>query len=393
MEQVQTQAPKTKNLLDSSNQFYRDLLGYKPEQTSLQQIPENQWDKFTEQRGLNSNSSGIYLLRNQTAVIRNQNPLSLFHEYFGHGLYCEQNLTGRKLVDLEKRLLEEEKQEFSSRRFNLEDLQRFRQGNQTFQELENFRQENLGKYELFAIWTEYLLSGQNNSREDFERKYDSLSRQHREEIDNIINFNETFGNLATFYAQGMARKTTPERVRKLLEDVYKDKLKDVRFALLYGSKKEFSDIDVFMVGDNPQEFHSNFLDTKMQSLRDLQKGIKDFDVRIIIPLINGKFILGDRNYFEQSRQRILSQPISEDAIKHNLKWSSRMQRLRDENLEDDFLKNKFEGYSQTYLANALALRQGIRLFTKADLLSYSKRASAEDDKPLQSQGGTEKNAT
>ena len=134
MEQVQTQAPQIKrNLIETSVAFYQDLLGYAPEQTFLQQIPENQWDEFTEQRGLNPNSSGIYLPRNQTAIIRDENPLSLFHEYFGHGLYCEQNLTGRKLVDLERRLLEGEKQEFSSRRFSLEDLQRFRQQNQRFQ--------------------------------------------------------------------------------------------------------------------------------------------------------------------------------------------------------------------------------------------------------------------
>jgi len=41
MMQVKRQAPKIKNLLDASNSFYQDLLGYKPEQTYLQQIPEN----------------------------------------------------------------------------------------------------------------------------------------------------------------------------------------------------------------------------------------------------------------------------------------------------------------------------------------------------------------
>ena len=75
--------------LETSDQFYQDLLGYKPEQTSLQYVPENQWNEFAQQRGLNPNSSGIYLPRNQTAVIQEENPLSLFHEYFGHGLYCE----------------------------------------------------------------------------------------------------------------------------------------------------------------------------------------------------------------------------------------------------------------------------------------------------------------
>lgn len=92
--------------LEDSNLFYSDLLRYKPEQTFLQQIPKNQWNEFVEQKRLNPNSVGIYLPRNQTAIVRDESPLSLFHEYFGHGLYCEQNLIGRKLVDLEKKLLD-----------------------------------------------------------------------------------------------------------------------------------------------------------------------------------------------------------------------------------------------------------------------------------------------
>ncbi len=67
-------AEKTDNkirfLLEQSNEFYLDLLGYKPEQTSLRIIPGNQWTEFATQRGLNPNSSGIYSPRNQTAVIR-----------------------------------------------------------------------------------------------------------------------------------------------------------------------------------------------------------------------------------------------------------------------------------------------------------------------------------
>ena len=72
----------------SSNEYFENLLGYKPEQTKLQTFPSNEL-----------NHEGVYLPRNQTAIIQEGNPLSLFHEYFGHGLFCEQSLTGdRKSV-------------------------------------------------------------------------------------------------------------------------------------------------------------------------------------------------------------------------------------------------------------------------------------------------------
>jgi len=375
--------------IENSNLFYENLLGYKPEQTSLQQIPESQWSEFTQTRGLNPNSLGIYLPRNQTAIIRDKNPLSLFHEYFGHGLYCEQSLEGRKLVDLERRLLEEEKREFEGKQFTLEDIEAFRNSNQTAIQIKEFRNQNLGAYESFAVFTEYFLSREFNMKEAFEQKYELLSKQDRDGIEDIVNFNRTWGDLATMYAQGMARRTIPKRVRGLLGNIYKEKLGDVKFALLYGSRKDFSDIDVFMVGNGtPNEAHSDWLDVKYKSHKEFTQGLKNFDVRILNPLMNGEFIFGDKNYFEQAKQQIQNQQITEEAIKHNLKWSSRMQRLKDENLEDDFLRNKFEGYSQTYLANALALRQGLKLFSKEDLLSYS-----QQEKLIELKGGNEKNAT
>lgn len=378
---------KIRNLLESSTLFYQDLLGYAPEKTALQQIPKNQWEVFTRQRGLNSNSSGIYLPRNQTAVIRGENPFSLFHEYFGHGLYCEQSQPGKKLVNLEKALLEEESQEFGDKKFTLEDLQKFRLQNQTFQELRELEKQELGQYELFAIWTEYLLSGEHNLREEFERKYDGLPRQDKEIIDSVINMSQSIGNLATMYHRGMARRTTPKRAKQLLKDIYKDKLTDVELALLYGSKKEFSDIDIFMIGKNPLEFNSEYLDAKMESGRDLKKGVKLFDVRTIVPLMTGEFILGNEEVLKQIREQLSNQPITKDAIKHNLKWHSRMLRLNEENEENPFLQKKFEGYAKTYLANALALKQGLRLFTKEDLVKFL------EDNSLILKGGTVSNAT
>jgi hypothetical protein len=381
---------KTEYLLNSSNQFYQDLLGYKPEQTSLQKIPETGLSEFSTKRGLNPNSSGIYLPRNQTAIIQEENLLGLFHEYFGHGLYCEQNLTGRKLVYLEKKLLEEEKQEFSNLRFGLEELQRFRQQNKTFQELENFRQENLERYELFAIWTEYLLSGEHNLRDEFERKYDSLAGQEKEAVDSVVNFSEQYGNLATMYAQGMARRTTPERVGRLLKDVYKDKLKEIKFALLYGSKKEFSDIDVFMVGDEVPRIRNDWVDVVSYSQREFEEKRRLFDVEISDPLFSGEIILGDRNYLEMQRNLLTKQSITEEAINYNLQEAENQEKSAYDFPEDSEWRKIGLSYALTSRLMAENLRYGKRIFTKRDLLLYSERVSADDDKPLQMQGGKKK---
>lgn len=376
--------PNQNEFISSIRDYYQKLLGYKPEQTFLQNISEREWDEFAEQRRLNPNSSGIYLPRNQRAIIRDKNLLSLFHEYFGHGLYCEQSLLGRKLVDLEKKLLEEEKIEFLNKQFTLKDLDNFRRENETFNELENFRKENLATYELFAIWTEYLLSGEFNLRKKFDKKYDSLKKQDRETIDSAINFSDNYGDLATFYEFGLARRTTLERAKKLLKDIYGDKLDEVRLILLTGSKKPFSDIDLFASSDYLQTTKNDWLDLVVFNEEDFERRIKLFEVQVTYPIMFGEFVVGDKNYLEQKKKQLQEQPITEEAIKHNFRKAEEQKKFAFETRITDKQKQIHLSYFQTYLANALVLKEGKRIFDKDKLILYS-----QSEKLIELKGGSE----
>ena len=73
-------------------------------------------------------------------------------------------------------------------------------------------------------------------------------------VESVIGFSKQHGNLAIICAHGIAIRTTIEKVRILLKNIYKEKIKDIRFALLYGSIKDFGDIDIFIVGgENPKD--------------------------------------------------------------------------------------------------------------------------------------------
>jgi hypothetical protein len=340
------------------------LLGYKPEQTTLKIIPKNQWLDFTTQENY-KNSSGIYLPRNQTAIVQKQNQLSLFHEYFGHGLYCEQSLAGKKLVSLDKKLLREEKQEFQNKEFDLEKLQKFRDNNKTFQELEMLRTQNLLQYELFAIWTEYLLCKKFNLNNLFENKYDSFEKEDKEQTNKIINFSEQYGNLTTFYNFGLARKTTAKRVKKLLEDIYGIKtIKNSKLILLTGSKKLFSDIDLFASSNYLKPIKTKWLDLVSFNEKDFEKRIRLFEAQVTYPIMNGEFIAGNKKYLEQKKIQLKKQPITEKAIQHNLKLANE-QKERAFNYPENSEERKIGlGYSKTYLINALALKKGERVFSK-----------------------------
>lgn len=368
---VDEEPPSGYEFISKVNDYYQNLLGYSVEQTRIKEIPVEDWMEFVTQRGFKKNSSGIYLPRNQTAIIPMKNKLSLFHEYFGHGLFCEQSLIGKKLVDLEKTLLKEEEQRFQGEQFTLLELNRFRGQNKTFEELNELREQNLGLYEIFATWTEYFLSKKFEQNNQFEKKYDSVQQKDKTSIDELISFSKIYGDLATFYNFGMARKTTPERVSKLLFDIYGEKLKEVKLAVLYGSRKEFSDIDVFIVSEDLPETDCSWLDVRVERESDFEKMIKMFDVSITGLAIDSEFIIGDKNYFEKKKRQLAEQSITEEAIKYNLEKSEEQKRLAMQ-FEENSRKN-IHGltYSLTYLKNAIALKQNRRLLPKELLYSQS----------------------
>jgi len=373
--------------IELSNSFYQELLGYKPKQTSLQEIPESKWNEFVETRGLNPNSSGVYLPRNQTTIIPKDNKLSLFHEYYGHGLYCEQSLSGIELVNLEKSLLEEEKEFFKNKKFSLKELEKFRKENKTFNYLQDFKENNLRIYEGFAVFSEYFLSKELGIEELFEKKYEKLNGDFRKYIDDIILFNKNFGDLATFYVQGLARRTTPERVRGLLVNLYKKKSDSIKLGVLFGSRKPFSDIDLFIVSDDIEPSYCDWLDVRAYKPKDIEEKIRTLDSRITDPIIVGSLIFGNEEYLSELKGKVLAQPITDEAIKHNLEMAEYSRKRSLDSSLGKTLQAKNLRSSKIYLTNAIALKNGDKILTSNDLLDYSRQKVSQREKFIELEGG------
>ena len=380
-------SPELNNLIEVSFQIYSNLLGYSIEQTSLKVLNKNKWENFCNEYHLDFDSKGIYLPRNQTAIIPKNNELSLFHEYFGHGLYCEQSLTGRRLVELEKKLLEEEKEFFDGRNFTKEDLKNFRKENKTFNYLNNFRKENLGIYEEFAVFSEYFLSKKFKLNMLFERKYKKLNRDFRDYIGKIISFNEKFGDLATFYEFGLGKIQDKERLLKLSKDIFNSKLNETNLILHFGSGKPFSDIDFFIISNNIEPFYCDWLDIRAYKPEDAEEKIRLLDSRVTDPIIFGSLIFGNEEYLSKLKEKVLAQPITEEAIKYNLEMAEySKKRYLDSSLEKTLQAKNLKS-SKIYLANALALKNGEKLLTVKRLVDYAKKRFSHSERFIELKGG------
>lgn len=360
----------TGKIINQCNHLYEDLLGYTVENSALYTLPDEEWSNFINENEYNKDSLGVYLPRNQTAVVKEGSILNLFHEYYGHGLYCEKTKKGQELVGLEKKLLEEEREEFKYENFTLEELKEYRNSNETFQELIKFRDENLFEYELFAVWSEYFLSKKFGIREEFEEKYKPSENK---TINDLIEMNNCFGDLGTFYQFDLPRCTNVKRTNTLIHDILKDGIKSVKFGVLFGSKKEFSDFDIYLISDEITPFHNDWIDVRIHTMERFKQGLEFFDVRVTDPIFSGEFILGNYKLFEKSKKLLENQRISQEAIRKNYERSRMYNDYENSNLMLCDKVNHPESYVTTYLANAHALEQGKRLFTYKNLLPCSQR--------------------
>ena len=364
------QSIDVKQLSRDVDEFYLDLLGYKPEKTKLIQMNYSDWIQFCQRTGHPKETNGVYIPRSEIAISRTDTKypeLNIFHEYYGHGLFSERTLLGKKMVSLDKKLLEEERRYFYDRKINDKTREEFYRNNPVAVETINLRNRTLEHYERWAIFTEYLL-GKELGFEGFEMKYDNMSKEGKDLVEELISFSKEFGNLALHYAYGFEKYYSPEKIKELLKNIYKEKTKEIKLSVLYGSQKPHSDIDIFSISDNLSEIDEGWIDSRVISLKEFERRIRLFDICITDPIMSGAYILGDKNYFEKIKKQLRTQPITSKAINHNL-WYAKVQRgYADKFPVGSYDNRKHLGYAKTLLENALNLKRGKKVFTKKEVL-------------------------
>lgn len=83
---------KLNQLLENASDWAFNNIGLNIKSSELNFYSPENWDAFCELNNFDVNAQGIYIPVNFQAYVRTNTPTlisNIFHEYYGHGLFCE----------------------------------------------------------------------------------------------------------------------------------------------------------------------------------------------------------------------------------------------------------------------------------------------------------------
>ncbi|RME55286.1 nucleotidyltransferase domain-containing protein [Candidatus Woesearchaeota archaeon] len=335
-----------------SSQFNIDIV-----QSRLKFYSGERWHRFCNINGFHQSSTGVYIPQAYKAYVREDTPVmlsTLYHEYYGHGLFCEHSEIGRPLYSMSKKEGE---------------LYLYKTIDNQVQQL-GLASKNVYNYEGFAVWLESLLCRVTGNENVWQQKLTTLNRNILE-LYHYFRYAESRLTTFGFMSQlGFPKHYDKEKLISTLRHLYSDKFFNIDLVILYGSQKPKSDIDLFIVSSNPStNFFNGWLDIYELNREEFRHLLSNLDISATDPLFSGRLIYGDTNYFQQAKQQVLHATITPESIQHNRQRSEEQASLLNS------LKSKRDlkvctSYIYSYQKNAQHLEQGTKLLTLNNLLNH-----------------------
>ena len=326
-------------IIFDSKHFLKDFIGFYPKNSSF--FIHRDWNTFLKKNNFLLNAEGVYIPKKLEAHINEASPFfmsNFMHEYFGHGVFYEYSLIGRNIVDLIKR---KDKKVLS------------------------YFRENYALIEGFALWLEDKIMKYFNNGLLFDLKLDRLGSSAKDTFVKAESFYNTFGILPFLNFFSFPKKYNKKNIISLV-DVLLDKkiLKNPKLIIFYGSKKPFSDIDLFVVSDYDYNYYDGFLDLYVVSEETFHNSLNNLDISVLDPLFSGSLVYGNIDLLNHYKQLIFNTPISQNAIKYNYEMSEKQKIFLKQNhsLSERDVKVA-ESYAVSYFLNALSLSNGKKIYT------------------------------
>jgi hypothetical protein len=345
------------SLLSDASSFVKSEFNLELQKSQLKIYSRANWQEFCSTNGFDVNSEGLYVPASYSAYLQNESPVVIsnaFHELYGHGLFCEHSQIGKKWVEIiqshgnEKGFLYEEINPQKS--------------------YAGFCKTNIGNYEGFALWLEALLCKETGTGNIWQMKKDRLPEDYVSLFEFFQDKEQKFSRFGFMSQLGFPKFYDDKKILDSIKGLYNSAFANIDFIILYGSQKPESDIDLFIVSANPSiNFFNGWLDIYEINTREFQDLVSNLDISVSDPLFSGKLIYGNSSFFERLKVQVQNQPITQEAIAHNLAKAEEQKEYLSQFSFNDKRKKDCSGYIQSFSQNAEQLALGNKSLTLKNL--------------------------
>ncbi|MEM2121049.1 MAG: nucleotidyltransferase domain-containing protein [Candidatus Woesearchaeota archaeon] len=349
-------------ILKDASSFIQSEFNLRLQKSKLKIYDTNNWQEFCSINGFNVNSEGLYVPISYSAYVKIDSPVfisNVFHEFYGHGLFCEHSKIGQKLVDI---------------LIKGKDEKPFFGEVNTTEQLFGIAKSSIDNYEGFAIWLEALICEETGNSKIWELKKERLPNYFISLFEYFKDAEQRLSRFGFMSQLGFPKFYDKEKILEVLKRLYSSYFYNIEFIILYGSQKPESDIDLFVVSKNSSlNYYNGWLDIYEVNKEEFNYLCDKLDISVTDPIFSGKLIYGDKNYFEQIKQKILEQPITQEAIAHNIAEAEKLKELLNLISENDKRRKDCLSYIKSYSKNAEQLALGNKPLTLKNLeLLYEK---------------------
>jgi len=332
-------------LLTETADFVRSEFNLAVSESSLKYYSASQWDKFCNLNGFDKTTSGLYVPKSYTAYVHPSLTLvsDVFHEFYGHGLFCEHSILGKELV---KNADSKDFLYSKSSSFGLTNM-------------------NILDYEGFAMWMESTLCKATNNGKVWDKKRNIMSEDNVRLLEYFQSCENSLSRYGFMSQMGFPKYQDSEKIVDVVRKFYGREFDNIDMILSYGSKKPYSDIDLFIVSNNPsRNYFNGWLDIYELNIKDFEYLKNNLDISVTDPIFSGTQIYGAK--LEEYQRNILNLPITSEAIAHNALRSSQQREAITKTTDERLIKIA-TGYEKTYELNAKELSKGNKILTLKEI--------------------------
>ncbi|MFA5406506.1 MAG: hypothetical protein WC307_04075 [Candidatus Nanoarchaeia archaeon] len=315
-------------LLRDASLIVKSDFGLELNESRLKCYSKSDWDFFCSVNGFDGSTDGLFVPESLTAYVNKDGDFfvsNVFHELFGHGLLAEQGLNNNPALS-----------------------------------------------EGFAMWVEWYLDNKLLSEDYFWSKQTNYLKCFGNEYNNNINLVNDFINYSTkltpkalLFNIGLPRVYSSNDLIDIVKQLYGSNFSDIELAVVYGSKKPSSDIDLFIIEKHDYNYFNDWLDIYCVSKDNAKTMVNNLDISVTDPLFSGELLIGE-GLLNELCNEALNNPITDEAIKYNLLMSNEQTNFKIINQRDKTIAGL---YSLSYKINANLLSKGVKSLTLKKLIN------------------------